>query len=77
MEVGLILSMIIGVSELLKKQGLRLEVIPWINGMVGIFIKLSICEFNVENIGYGFVLGLVAGGIYDHTKICKLFKAKH
>jgi hypothetical protein len=75
MEAGLILSIIIGVGELLKKQGLHPEMIPWINGIIGILTNVFLCGFTLENAGYGFVLGLIASGLYDSTKFCKLFKA--
>jgi len=77
MEIGIILAMIMTIGELLKKQGLHPQIIPWINTAIGIFANLFLNGVNLENAGYGFILGLIASGLYDNTKIYTLFKKSY
>ena len=74
MDIGLILAAMIGMGEIFKKRGLRPELIPLLNVVTGIIAQLALNGLNWSSVGYGFVIGAVASGLYDQTKICKLFK---
>jgi len=73
-ETGLILSIVVGVSELLKKYGMRKELIPLINIIFSIIANLAVSGISSESIIYGMIMGLVASGLYDQSKIFRLFE---
>ena len=75
MEIGVILAFIVGLAELLKKHGLKKELIPLFNVLAGVITNLLLNGISTEAITYGLVMGLVASGLYDQSKICKLFKS--
>lgn len=74
METSVGVAIIIGMGELFKKQGIKAELIPWINMAGGILASMVLNGINTQSALIGLVLGLVASGIYDCTKVCKIFK---
>ena len=68
MEQGAIVAVIVGVASVLKGIGLPAKWVPLLNVVIG-----AACGFLLEDLDImaGIVLGLMASGLYDQTKIFK------
>ena len=64
-----IIPILIGISELLKQQGLNGKLIPIINLILGICFGIMVNSNNiVTGVINGIVMALTAGGIYSGSK---------
>lgn len=72
MEISIIVSVIIAMSEIAKNLGLNKKYIPLLNiilGSIGGIFYLN-NDFKT-NLMWGLVAGLTASGLFDLTKIIK------
>ena len=72
MDFSVMIGLIMGVSQLLKKTGLSPQVIPLLNVLVGIGLTtLYLPTFDLMAVvKQGLLLGLSASGVYD---VCMSF----
>ena len=76
MDFSVMIGLIMGVSQLLKKTGLNPQVIPLLNVLVGIGLTtLYLPTFDLMVVvQQGLLLGLSASGVYD---VCMSFEKKY
>ena len=71
-NIGIIVGILIALSEFLKKLGLEKRLLPISNILFGIIGGFVYLEGEVEmRILYGILAGLTASGVFDLTKIFK------
>jgi len=75
-EFGTQVCLIISISHFWKKSGLKSELVPLLNLLMGLLLTFFTMEdFNLMNlIQQGLLLGLSASGVYDAGKC---FKSHH
>lgn len=69
-EHGVMVCLIMSTAQVLKKLGLRSEVVPLINILFGVLIALFWVDAPdlITRVSQGLVLGLTASGVYDAVK---------
>ena len=69
-EHGIMVCLIMSIAQILKKLGLRSEIIPLLNILIGVMMALFWLETTdlITRISQGLVLGLLASGVYDAGK---------
>jgi len=66
-EHGVMVCLIMSTAQVLKKLGLRSEVIPLLNILFGVLMALFWIDEPdlITRISQGLVLGLMSSGVYD------------
>jgi hypothetical protein len=69
-ELGIIIAVLVGVSQVIKGLGLKAKFIPVVNLVLGIGAGFLLKDMSVaEQIVTGAIIGLSASGLYDQKKI--------
>lgn len=70
LELGIIIAVLIGVSQVAKKLGLPTKYVPLMNLLLGIVCGFYAIDAPVfEQIITGAIIGLSASGLYDQKKV--------
>lgn len=70
LEVGVVISVLVGVGQMVKKIGMAEKYIPLMNLGLGIVSGLTMIDGTVpEQVIMGAMIGLSASGLYDQSKI--------
>lgn len=71
-DIGIIITCIVGISEGFKTLGLNKRFIPLINSVMGMGLGYLFLNSSIkENLLFGLLCGLSASGLFDQTKILK------
>ena len=73
LEIGIFIAIIVGVSQIIKKLGIKPKYIPLFNLALGLLMSaFFMTDLTMqERILLGFIIGLSASGLFDQTKILK------
>lgn len=70
MEIGILIALLIGVSEVAKRVGLPQKYLPVVNLILGVVAGIFTIDAPMaEQVITGAMVGLSASGLYDQTKI--------
>jgi len=74
-DFSMMVGIVMGVSQLLKKTGLNTQIIPIFNVLVGMLLSILCMDLSLmESLQQGLLIGLSASGVYD---VCTSFKKKY
>lgn len=69
-EIGVIIAVLVGISEIAKKLNLPVKYVPLMNLLLGIVCGFFVVDAPVfEQVITGAIIGLSASGLYDQKKI--------
>jgi hypothetical protein len=69
-ELGVLIAVLIGVSQVAKGLGLSAKFIPALNLVLGIGAGFLVSDLSIaESLITGAIIGLSASGLYDQKKI--------
>jgi len=70
-ETGILIAIIVGISQIVKTLGLKTKYIPLLNLILGIVLTVFLTSHVSlqEGILQGLIIGLSASGLFDQTKI--------
>jgi NhaP-type Na+/H+ or K+/H+ antiporter len=70
-EIGIILAVIVALSQLAKNLGTPAKFIPLVNIVLGLAAGLFVLDIQTvqEQIMTGLMIGLSASGLFDQTKV--------
>lgn len=69
-ELGILIAVLVGISQVIKGLGLSAKYIPVVNLVLGIGAGFLLGDLSVaEQIITGAMIGLSASGLYDQKKI--------
>ncbi|HDX9652805.1 MULTISPECIES: hypothetical protein [Bacillus] len=71
-EITAMIGVVVGLSQIVKINGLQTKYIPIFNLTLGIMLGVLLLSQDIKmNIFQGMIIGLSASGLFDHTKIMK------
>ncbi len=71
-EITAMIGVVVGLSQIVKTNGLQTKYIPIFNLTLGIMLGVLLLSQDIKmNIFQGMIIGLSASGLFDHTKIMK------
>ncbi len=70
LELGVVIAVLVGVGQVVKKIGMPEKYIPLMNLGLGVVSGLTMIDGTVpEQVIVGAMIGLSASGLYDQSKI--------
>ncbi|MBP3968010.1 holin [Bacillus sp. WL1] len=71
-SLAVMIGIVIGLSQIVKKIGLQTKYVPLLNLTLGIVLGVLFLNGDIKtNVFQGIIIGLSASGLFDHTKIMK------